>query len=150
MPGLRHWRKLPHVRRRRPKRWHFHHVPRLAQFDCGTPSHRLSEEYCCAELLRDYRDLSRKVIGILGAAFKSESDDARSSLSYKLRKILLLECRRVLCTDPYVNDPELTPLAEVLDQADLLLVGTPHDCYRGLTCRQPLLDVTATITGQRS
>jgi UDP-N-acetyl-D-mannosaminuronic acid dehydrogenase len=84
-------------------------------------------------------------VGILGMAFKPNSDDPRSSLSYKLRKILLLECRRVLCTDPYVDDRELTPLAEVLDQADLLIVATPHDCYRGLACRQPLLDVSGVL-----
>jgi hypothetical protein len=44
-----------------------------------------------------------------------------------------------------VQGPELTPLAEVLDRADLLIVGTPHDCYRGLSCRQPLIDITGTI-----
>jgi UDP-N-acetyl-D-mannosaminuronic acid dehydrogenase len=89
--------------------------------------------------------LADMTVGILGMAFKPNSDDPRSSLSYKLRKVLLLECRQVLCTDPYVPDPELTPLAEVLDQADLLIVGTPHDCYRGLNCRQPLIDITGSI-----
>jgi UDP-N-acetyl-D-mannosaminuronic acid dehydrogenase len=89
--------------------------------------------------------LADMTVGILGMAFKPDSDDPRSSLSYKLRKVLLLECKRVLCTDPYVPDPDLTPLAEVLDQADLLLVGTPHDCYRDLNCRQPIIDITGTI-----
>jgi UDP-N-acetyl-D-mannosaminuronic acid dehydrogenase len=89
--------------------------------------------------------LASMTVGILGMAFKPNSDDPRSSLSYKLRKVLLLECKEVLCTDPYVNDTGLTPLAEVLDRADLILVGTPHDCYRGLTFRQPVLDVTGTI-----
>ncbi len=93
--------------------------------------------------------LTDMTVGILGMAFKPNSDDSRQSLSYKLRKVLLLECRRVLCTDPYVPDPELTPLAEVLDKADLLIVGTPHDCYRGLTCRQPLIDLSATIASKR-
>jgi UDP-N-acetyl-D-mannosaminuronic acid dehydrogenase len=91
--------------------------------------------------------LSDMTVGILGMAFKPNSDDSRSSLSYKLRKVLLLECRRVLCTDPYVPDPDLAPLAEVLDQADLLLVGAPHDCYRGLAFRQPVIDITATVQG---
>jgi UDP-N-acetyl-D-mannosaminuronic acid dehydrogenase len=89
--------------------------------------------------------LAEMTVGILGMAFKPDSDDPRSSLSYKLRKVLLLECRRVLCTDPYVPDPELTPLADVLDQADLLIVGAPHDCYKGLTFRQPVIDITATV-----
>jgi UDP-N-acetyl-D-mannosaminuronic acid dehydrogenase len=96
------------------------------------------------EIKRSY-PLNDMTVGILGMAFKPNSDDPRSSLSYKLRKVLLLECKRLLCTDPYVPDPELTPLAEVLDQADLLVVGTPHDCYKGLKYRQPVVDVTATI-----
>ena len=89
--------------------------------------------------------LAEMTVGILGMAFKPESDDPRSSLSYKLRKTLLLECRRVLCTDPYVPDTGLTPLEEVLQQADLLIVATPHSCYRNLKCKQPLIDVTGTI-----
>src|SRR5262249_59221874 len=62
--------------------------------------------------------LTDMTVGILGMAFKPNSDDPRSSLSYKLRKVLLLECRRVICTDPYVNDTGLTPPAQALDQAD--------------------------------
>jgi UDP-N-acetyl-D-mannosaminuronic acid dehydrogenase len=89
--------------------------------------------------------LADMTVGVLGMAFKPNSDDPRSSLSYKLRKVLLMEARRVLCTDPFVPDPELTPLAEVLDQADLLIVGTPHECYKELTFRQPVIDVTNTI-----
>jgi len=96
------------------------------------------------DLKRSY-PLSEMTVGILGMAFKPNNDDPRSSLSYKLRKVLLLEARKVLCTDPYVPDPELTPLAEVLDQADVLIVGTPHDCYKGLKFKQPVIDVTDTI-----
>jgi UDP-N-acetyl-D-mannosaminuronic acid dehydrogenase len=89
--------------------------------------------------------LAEMTVGILGMAFKPNSDDPRSSLSYKLRKVLLLECKQVMCTDPYVADPELTALSEVLERADLLIVGAPHDCYRGLSFRQPVFDVTSTI-----
>jgi UDP-N-acetyl-D-mannosaminuronic acid dehydrogenase len=92
--------------------------------------------------------LAEMTVGILGMAFKPNSDDPRSSLSYKLRKVLLLECRRVLCTDPYVSDPELTPLAQVVDEADLLIVGTPHECYQRVKFRQPVIDITATIQRQ--
>jgi UDP-N-acetyl-D-mannosaminuronic acid dehydrogenase len=96
------------------------------------------------DIKRNY-PLAEMTVGILGMAFKPNNDDRRDSLSYKLRKILLLECRKVLCTDPLVPDPELTPLEQVLEQADLLIVGTPHDCYRGLTFRQPVIDITATV-----
>src|SRR6266853_1235686 len=77
--------------------------------------------------------LAEMTVGVLGMAFKPNSDDPRSSLSYKLRKVLLMEARRVICTDPFVPDADLTPLAEVLDTADLLIIGTPHDCYKELT-----------------
>jgi UDP-N-acetyl-D-mannosaminuronic acid dehydrogenase len=89
--------------------------------------------------------LAEMTVGILGMAFKPNSDDPRSSLSYKLRKVLLLECKKLLCADPYVPDTGLTPLEEVMEEADLLVIGTPHDCYKGLTYRQPVIDITATI-----
>jgi UDP-N-acetyl-D-mannosaminuronic acid dehydrogenase len=101
--------------------------------------------YLLVQDIKQAYPLAYMTVGILGMAFKPDSDDPRSSLSYKLRKVLLLECRRVLCTDPYVPDPELTPLPEVLAQSDLLIVGTPHSCYKELTFRQPVIDITATL-----
>jgi UDP-N-acetyl-D-mannosaminuronic acid dehydrogenase len=89
--------------------------------------------------------LADMTVGVLGMAFKPNSDDPRPSLSYKLRKVLLMECRRVLCNDPHMTGPDLTPLGEVLDQADLLIVGAPHDCYKHLAFRQPVIDVTGAI-----
>src|SRR5207244_2724733 len=100
------------------------------------------------DIKRSY-PLNYMTVGILGMAFKPNSDDPRSSLSYKLRKVLLLECRQVLCADPHVPDPDFTPLAEVLERADLLIVATPHDEYRNLVCRQPVIDITNTIKAVR-
>ena len=72
-------------------------------------------------------DLATLRVGILGMAFKAESDDIRSSLSYKLKHILEFRCKEVLCTDPYVtDDPSLVPLEAVLAQADMLIIGAPH------------------------
>jgi UDP-N-acetyl-D-mannosaminuronic acid dehydrogenase len=91
----------------------------------GLPSHLIDLA------IRD-GDLSGATVGILGMAFKAESDDPRDSLSYKLRKLLALEARRVLCTDPFVQDPTLVPLETVLAEADVLFVATPHAAYRRL------------------
>ena len=77
--------------------------------------------------------LETMTVGILGMAFKGESDDARESLSYKLRKILEYEAALCLCTDPYVDDPRLLPLGEVVSRSDLLIVGAPHRQYRTLS-----------------
>jgi UDP-N-acetyl-D-mannosaminuronic acid dehydrogenase len=76
--------------------------------------------------------LAGRTLGILGMAFKGESDDPRSSLSYKLKKLASFRGARVLCTDPYVPDPTLLPLEEVLEQSDVLVVGAPHHAYRQL------------------
>jgi len=84
------------------------------------------------ELARRDGNLSEKTAGVLGMAFKAESDDPRDSLSYKLKNLLSLETRRVLCTDPYVPDPSLVPLDRVLAESDVLFLATPHRAYRGL------------------
>ena len=88
--------------------------------------------YIVGALERRYDGLQGKTVGILGMAFKSESDDTRASLSYKLRKLLSWAGARVVCTDPYVNDERLTTLECVLDESDILILGAPHKAYRGL------------------
>jgi len=76
--------------------------------------------------------LTELTVGILGMSFKSESDDPRDSLSYKLRKVLKLRAREVLCSDPYISDPSFVGRDELLAKADVIFVGTPHPEYRGL------------------
>ena len=87
-------------------------------------------------------DLASMTVGILGMAFKGESDDIRSSLSYKLKRILAFKAGAVLCTDPYVTvDPDLLPLDEVLARSDLLIIATPHPEYRDLVTDKPVADI---------
>jgi UDP-N-acetyl-D-mannosaminuronic acid dehydrogenase len=87
-------------------------------------------------------DLADMTVGILGMAFKGGSDDIRSSLSYKLKRILTFKAGRVLTTDPYVTvDPNLVPLDEVLAQSDLLVIGAPHEEYRNLNTDKPVADI---------
>ena len=88
--------------------------------------------YIVSALERRYGGLQGKTVGILGMAFKAESDDTRASLVYKLRKLLSWAGARVLCTDPYVDDDRLVPLDGVLAESDILVLGAPHKAYRGL------------------
>jgi UDP-N-acetyl-D-mannosaminuronic acid dehydrogenase len=91
----------------------------------GLPAHLI-------QLAKRLTDLSTQTVGILGLAFKGESDDPRDSLSYKLRKLLLLESPRVLCTDPFVDDPLNLPLEDVVRAAGVFFVATPHNAYKAL------------------
>jgi UDP-N-acetyl-D-mannosaminuronic acid dehydrogenase len=88
--------------------------------------------YIVSALERRYGGLAGKCVGILGMAFKAESDDARASLSYKLRKLLRWAGARVIATDPYVQDDRLVSLETVLTDSEILVLGAPHRQYRGL------------------
>ncbi len=88
--------------------------------------------YIVSALERRYGGLHGKTVGILGMAFKAESDDTRASLSYKLRKLLSWSGATVLATDPYVDDDRLVPLETVLAESDMLILGAPHTAYREL------------------
>jgi UDP-N-acetyl-D-mannosaminuronic acid dehydrogenase len=88
--------------------------------------------YIVSALERRYGGLDGKTVGILGMAFKAESDDPRASLSYKLRKLLAWAGATVVCTDPYVRDDRLTTLDCVLQESEILILGVPHKAYRAL------------------
>jgi UDP-N-acetyl-D-mannosaminuronic acid dehydrogenase len=75
-------------------------------------------------------------------SFKAESDDTRSSLSYKLKRLLKFRAARVLCTDPFATtDADLHPLADVVAESDLLVIATPHRLYADLDTDTPVVDV---------
>ncbi len=88
-------------------------------------------------------NLKEKTIGILGMAFKPENDDIRASLSYKLKKVLEFNAKRVLTTDPFVReDSALLPLDQVIDRSDILILAIPHRVYKKAEFHgKPVVDI---------
>ena len=104
-------------------------------FPMGQSAMQINEglpAYLVDSMSHRFGGVAGKTVGILGMAFKAESDDTRASLSYKLRKLLLWAGADVLCTDPYVADERLVGLDEVLAKSDILVLGAPHRDYRAL------------------
>ncbi|HXX25123.1 MAG TPA: nucleotide sugar dehydrogenase [Pseudolabrys sp.] len=94
-------------------------------------------------------DLSKTTVGLLGMAFKAESDDTRASLSYKFKNVLTGQARAVLTTDPFVNtDPNLAPLEDVIAKSDVLILCAPHAAYKQADFRgKPVFDVWGELKG---
>jgi UDP-N-acetyl-D-mannosaminuronic acid dehydrogenase len=92
----------------------------------GLPQHLVN-------LLRKSQpDLSSKTVGILGMTFKAESDDLRDSLSLKLKSLLELSVRAVLCSDAYLSAPGMVPAQALIDESDIIVIATPHKVYKQL------------------
>jgi UDP-N-acetyl-D-mannosaminuronic acid dehydrogenase len=80
--------------------------------------------------------------------FKADSDDKRDSLSYKLRKILEVEAREVLCSDAYIHEDGFVSEQELIKASDIIFIGAPHARYKGLDYRgKPVVDVWDFLPG---
>ena len=114
-------------------------------FALGQASMQINEGlplYLVSRLAARY-DLDSMTVGILGMAFKGESDDNRSSLSYKLKRVLKVRAKRG-ADHRSLRRPSttnLSPLDQVLDRADLIVIGAPHRAYADLVINQPVVDI---------
>lgn len=92
--------------------------------------------------MKERHDLQNMAVGILGMAFKRDSDDPRESLSFKLKNILEKDARQVFITDPYVRRDDILPLGTVIDKSDVLIVGAPHTAYEKIDLKgKPVVDI---------
>jgi len=86
-------------------------------------------------------DLKGKVIGILGLAFKQNTDDIREYTSIDIIEILLKEGAKIKCFDPLAMDntkkvfPNITYCENEYDAAkgsDCLVIATEWNQFRNL------------------
>lgn len=115
------------------------------QFSLGNVAMLVNEGlvlYLVEEMAATY-DLSKLSVGLLGMAFKADSDDTRSSLSYKLKKVLAVRAKEVLTTDPHVtSDLDLIPIDDVIEKSELLILCVPHSVYAALDVKgKPVVDI---------
>lgn len=87
--------------------------------------------YIVGKLKQKY-NLRALRVGILGMAFKANSDDPRESLAYKLKKILAFESRTVLCSDVYIAEEGFVTAETLAEQAEIIILAAPHKEYASL------------------
>jgi len=92
-------------------------------------------DYARRSLAEKGRSLSGMRCGILGMAFKPDSDDCRESLAFKLRRLLLREGAEVVCSDEHITSEvtsDFISYTELLQKSEAIFIGCPHSKYRSL------------------
>lgn len=82
------------------------------------------------DLIKKIGPLQNKKLGILGMAFKAESDDIRDSLSFKLWKLGETKFHQVRCHDFFVKHDAFLPLGEVVRKSEVIILAAPHKKYK--------------------
>lgn len=108
-------------------------VSAFPRFKLGQEAFWVNEtlpDFLANRLANEYAgDLFGKTVGILGMSFKADIDDTRDSLSFRLAKVLRFKGATVLCTDEYAEDPSFSPIEEVLERSDIIVIAVPHKRY---------------------
>jgi UDPglucose 6-dehydrogenase len=99
------------------------------------------------ELLKQHMDIAGKTIGILGLAFKPDSDDIRESRAIPIIQALCREGARIIAFDPVASDnfrhlfPDISYMKRANDvlNADAVLIVTEWKEFEDLDFRGKLV-----------
>ena len=78
-------------------------------------------------------DLKNKTIGVLGLAFKAETDDIRDSLAIKLVNILRQKKIKFYQSDEYFKDKKNVTINTLIKKSDIIIIGAYHDKYKKIS-----------------
>jgi UDP-N-acetyl-D-mannosaminuronic acid dehydrogenase len=95
-------------------------------------------DFLINQLEKKMGPLAGKNIALLGMTFKANNDDTRESLSFKIKKLLEFKMASVCIHDPYLQGAN--PLPEVLEKAEGIILGTPHNEYKNIPLEVPFID----------
>ena len=102
------------------------------KFSLGHTAMKINEnipKFLVSDLQKKY-NLKSKVIGILGLAFKAETDDTRDSLSLKLVKYLKKKKLKVLQSDEYYKSANCITKKNLIKKSDIIIIAAPHEKYK--------------------
>ena len=100
-------------------------------FELGTAAMKVNEKIpdLIIEKLKKFSNFRKKTIGLLGLAFKGETDDIRDSLSIKLLKKLKRLKLNVLVSDEYYKNNDTISVEKLILKSKIIIIGAPHKKY---------------------
>ncbi len=97
-------------------------------------------DFIVSILCNNFR-LDKMVVGILGMTFKSNVDDFRSSLSFRLKMVLEKVAKEVVCSDELIQKDYFINSKELIARSDIIIIASAHQAYSELLIDKPLVDI---------
>jgi len=114
-------------------------------FELGTAAMKINEKIpdIIIDKLKKIKNYKYKKIGILGLAFKGETDDIRDSLAIKLLNKLKKLKLKILTSDEYFKNENNISKKQLINNSNIIIIGAPHNSYKKIkiTKSKKLIDI---------
>lgn len=80
--------------------------------------------------IKNIKNFRKITIGLMGVAFKAETDDTRDSLAIQILNKLNKMKLKIIYTDEYYIDKKIYKLDSFIKKSDLIIIGAPHKKYK--------------------
>lgn len=93
--------------------------------------------------IKKIKNYEKKTIGLLGLAFKGQSDDIRDSLAIKLLNKLKSNKLKYFQSDEFYKNKKNIDKETLVKKSDIIVLGAPHNAYKKLkiNSKKKLIDV---------